>query len=402
MIPRQLIESKIMAIASIICILVLLYMFSRPATRENYTHPSNSFEVPKNKLRSLYDEDTTLIDDTLETLNTSFLPDYTSTFQKYPSYFKFELDELFKEFTLKNVTLAFNRIEKLKGSKIEIVRNLYNIWWKDVTNERRFIFNVDLINKTKFFARKLLVYIKLKDIDKLLTDNGDYIPGFKDSVTPSSLQLMYIGTDNELKYLTVPASNSVIGKENFMHLYRIKNNLYLMDPFITSGKDMVISDYDRLKFQQYLMKKENEQNDKTKGGFCYNSSNVYASTKAECIDSGGLWDYSPQDDVECPFYGANQNYPNNFGKISGDQCQLPKNMQIIGKRNYSYDPQYAPLCYNCKNKTIGQGTLGFCCDEQNNKQVYPTLLSPDYAFIGDNKQRQKYREELKQKSLNID
>jgi hypothetical protein len=393
-----MIDNQTITILFIICILVLYFLFSN---RESFTHPSNSFEVPKNKMKTLYEEDTTLIDDTLETINTSFLPDYISTFKKYPSYYKFELDELFKEYTIQTIKSAFNRIDKLKGSKLEIVRNLYNIWWKDDKNDRYFIFNIDLINKTKFFARKMLVYIKLKDINKFLTDNGDYIPGFKDALTSFDLQLMYIGTDNELKYFTVSPSNSVIGKENFTHLYRIKNSLYLMDPFITSGRELVISDFDKLKFQQYLMKKEKEQNDKTRGGFCYNSSNVYASTKTECIDSGGVWDYSPQDDVECPFYGANQNYPNNFGKITGDQCQFPRNMQIIGKRNFSYDPQYAPLCYNCKNKTIGQGTLGFCCDEQNNKQVYPTLLSPDYAFIGDTQQRQKYKEELNQKTLSI-
>jgi hypothetical protein len=146
-----------------------------------------------------------------------------------------------------------------------------------------------------------------------------------------------------------------------------------------------------------LSKKE----DKAKSGFCYDTSNPYAATKSECIDSNGVWDYPPQDDAECPFYKANQNYPNTFGKIIGNKCELPKNMQIVGNRNFSYDPQYTPLCYNCKNKTTGNGTLGMCCDEQNNKQVYPTLLSPDYAYIGDTEQRQKYAEELKQKNLSI-
>lgn len=387
-------------IAVLFCLL-FVFIGIRNISESFTALPSNAFEVHKMKIPTLYEEDTSVIDDVFETINKNVLPDYRSTFQKYPSYFKFELDDMFKEYILQKVRFAFNQSPKLKGSKLEIVRNLYNIWWKDINNERHFIFNIDVVNKTKFFARKLLVYIKLQSINQFITDTGEYIPGLKNAVKDSNLDFQYVGTDNELKYFTVPPSNASIGNESFTHLYRIKNNLYLMDPFITSGKEMVISDYDRAKFEEYLIKKQKEQDEKDKNGFCYNTSNPYASTKSECIDSGGVWDYPPQDDVECPFYGANQNYPNTFGKLSGDKCQLPRNMQLIGNRNYSYDTQYSPLCYNCKNRTIGQGTLGYCCEEQNNKQVYPTLSSPDYAFVGDDQQRQKYSEELKQKNLSI-
>lgn len=374
----------------IVCTFLLVY-FLISNVIERFS-PSNSFQVQKLKITSLYEEDTNVIDNALDFLSVNVLPDYRTSFQKYPSYYKFELDDFFKEYILQKIRTAFNQSSKLKGSKLEIVRNLYNIWWKDINNQRHFIFNIDLINKTKFFARKLLVYIKLLNINQFLTDTGEYIPGMKDIVATNLINLEYIGTDNELKYFTVAPSTSDIGKESFTHLYRIKNTLYLMDPFITSGKDMVITDYDRDKFQQYQLMKQREQEDKAKNGFCYNTSNPYASTKTECIDSGGVWDYPPQDDVECPFYGANQNYPNTFGKLSGDKCELPRNMQIIGNRHYSYDPKYTPLCYNCKNKTIGQGTLGYCCEDQE---------TPDYAFVGDDQQRQKYAEELTQKKLSI-
>lgn len=391
-------------ITIIITVFLLCFLFGLCTFTESFigVHPANAFEVPKKKLPSLYEEETNVIDDILGTLNKNVLPNYRSLFQKYPSYFKFELDDIFKDFCLQKISTTFSQTPKLKGSKIEIIRNLYNIWWKDIENDRHFVFNIDLINKTKFFARKLLVYVKLQNITKLTTDNGDYIPNIKDVVNSNNLDLQYIGTDNELKYFTVSASNSNIGKESFNHLYRIKNTLYLMDPFITSGRDITISDYDREKFQRYLNTKQQAQENPKRNGFCYNTSNPYASTKIECIDSGGVWDYPPQDDVECPFYGANQNYPNTFGKTTGEKCQLPRNMQIIGNRNYSYDPKDTPLCYNCKNKTIGQGTLGYCCEEQNNKQLYPMLLSPDYAFVGDDQQRQKYAEELKLKNLYID
>jgi hypothetical protein len=124
------------------------------------------------------------------------------------------------------------------------------------------------------------------------------------------------------------------------------------------------------------------------------TTNVSAQTKAECIDSHGIWDYPPQDDNECPYYLANQNYPNQFGHIQNSKCQLPKNMQIIGYRNYSKN-------LNCNNHLINNGSLGFCCDEQLNKSLYPNLNTPDYAFIGDTEIRQKYNNILNSRNLNI-
>jgi hypothetical protein len=384
----------------LLCIIFFILLLLITTSKWESFFPFNSFEVPTNKTDSLYDQDTTDIDNAFEILNKDILPDYRNTFQKYPNFFKFVLNDLFASFIIKQIKLAFDKT-KYNGNKVEVAGALYNIWWKDALNDRHFILNVDIVNKTKFFARKLLVFVKLRDIKQFLTDTGEYTPLVNDTIQESDLQVVYIGTDNALKYLTVPPTDGVIGRESFSHLYRIKNNLYLMDPYITSGRDMVISDNDKLKFLQKLQDKERENKEKTRGGMCYNTSNVTASTKLECIDSGGVWDYPPGDDLECPYFGGNQNYPNTFGKISGNKCELPRNMQLIGNRNFSYDPKYAPLCYNCKNKTIGQGTLGYCCEEQHNKVVYPTLLSPDYAFVGDASQRQKYASDFLQNNLSV-
>lgn len=126
----------------------------------------------------------------------------------------------------------------------------------------------------------------------------------------------------------------------------------------------------------------------------------------------GLWDRPCISDSECEFYGANKNYPNDKGKCDKTTgfCTLPKQMGNMGfhynvpynkenKREINLktgdvpicdppDNQVSPLCYNCKsvNKTEEWKPvtrLDSCCDEQKDKEKYPYLNGPDYAFFGD-------------------
>ena len=47
-------------------------------------------------------------------------------------------------------------------------------------------------------------------------------------------------------------------------------------------------------------------------------------------------------------------------------------MKLSGFRKYNKD--YKPICRGCKDNSV------FCCDEQENKNNYPNLKSPDYLF----------------------
>lgn len=123
----------------------------------------------------------------------------------------------------------------------------------------------------------------------------------------------------------------------------------------------------------------------------------------------GKWDRPCLKDNECIFYGKNKNYPNTFGKCNLDYgfCELPRGMKNLGyhyyypfdfkntQQNQNYpvcNPKKggnpAPLCYNC-NSVNKDGkwkpitALDTCCEEQKNKNLYPHLKSPDYAFGGD-------------------
>jgi len=136
--------------------------------------------------------------------------------------------------------------------------------------------------------------------------------------------------------------------------------------------------------------------------FPVNSDNVSAdsilfyNTKTECEavfdvygrpKPIGIFDKPCKKNEECPFYKKNKNYSNEFGKcMENGYCELPVNMEPIGYHYYKVG--YKPMCYNCNTKRFQYFTnMDTCCDEQNNKENYPFLTSPDYAFEDDNLER---------------
>lgn len=101
----------------------------------------------------------------------------------------------------------------------------------------------------------------------------------------------------------------------------------------------------------------------------------------------GVWDKVCSNNNECKFYKSNNNYNNNFGKCNNGDCEYPVGVKKIGHRHHTG----VPLCYNCKsNKWNPETTLGTCCDKQKNKDLYPFLNSPDYAFNGDQNMRNNH------------
>lgn len=95
------------------------------------------------------------------------------------------------------------------------------------------------------------------------------------------------------------------------------------------------------------------------------------------------------DNSDCPFYRANKNYPNDFGRCLPDgKCEMPIGITRMGHRKYYDRDPYQPFCYQCKNPKEP-----YCCDEQKKavelNDLYPRstpftyLKSPDYAFPDD-------------------
>jgi hypothetical protein len=106
----------------------------------------------------------------------------------------------------------------------------------------------------------------------------------------------------------------------------------------------------------------------------------------------GIYDTPCKKNEDCPFYKMNKNYENDFGKcLENGYCELPVNMSRIGYRFYNQSKNELPLCYNCSTSKYQYfSDLDTCCEEQSNKNKYPHLKSPDYAFENDNLVRENY------------
>ncbi len=130
----------------------------------------------------------------------------------------------------------------------------------------------------------------------------------------------------------------------------------------------------------------------------FSDRNNYVPTREHCESSFdwygrpkqvGILDRPCKTDDECPFYQGNRNYPNKKGKCLPDgQCEMPVGVQPLGFHYFFPSYKYRPLCYNCKSdKWLLNTKLEDCCEEQNNKNKYPFLNGPDYAFEGDKQDR---------------
>ena len=125
------------------------------------------------------------------------------------------------------------------------------------------------------------------------------------------------------------------------------------------------------------------------------STPIFATDKNDCENKydmigyekpSGVWDKPCKEDSECMFFQSNKNYKNTFGRCINGKCEVPSNMKPLGYHYYVNSKKTQPLCYNCDSKEWLPNTRpDFCCEEQkNNREKYPFLNSPDYAFDGDN------------------
>jgi hypothetical protein len=178
------------------------------------------------------------------------------------------------------------------------------------------------------------------------------------------------------------------GRNPYDKFFRILNPFHLQQPFTTS-EDKVLPTADA----QIAISYAHHKGLQTPRYRCFGAN---GETQQKCEERDGYWDKPVVADAECPFYQANKNYVNVLGGVhpEGQYCQLPLGMKSVGYRFHSADPAHKPLCYNCRiGKDGSPNSIGPCCDEQRNKELYPNLVTPDYAFPGDGLERgQQWRE----------
>jgi hypothetical protein len=205
--------------------------------------------------------------------------------------------------------------------------------------------------------------------------------------------------------------NDSIGQGKNSHFRKFLNSNRISD-----SENTVIPTYSKLIWDKRQLDKKIETDNQRYR--CFHPSidtQLYTDAKDrntcetyhEELEGCGIWDRSCTEDKECPFFQANKNYPNNRGgcikEIGSDEghCELPVNMSRIGFRHYGKEK---PICYNCQ-KDENRECVGFncnqCCDLQTDKDKYPNLVTPDFAFTNDKNDRIKHQEHLESKELGI-
>lgn len=346
------------------------------------------------------------------------LPNYHISYQKYPYLTKFVFNDFFKKELVSKVagilggngTDTFDKKSGKPGgggtrSAFSILRDVYDIYYQDNGPDRNYVFSADVFIHSSALTLPLVVLVTIQDLDRFLTPDGNFAANVRDLVKPDDFLLRRLERRQTVDATTpipTPLHISFTPESEYDSgdYYRFRSKLNLMGPtFEEDYRSMEISPEMEASFKEKITPETIQK----RLSMCFGPGGdpTNSKTREQCEIEGGLWDSPPITDNDCPFYKANTLYPNQYGRITGYSCELPRNMKSLGYKKFLTDTDSAPLCYNCKTGTIGEGTLGFCCEDQMNPLEYPGLLSPDYAFQGDAQTRQQHRGLIELNKLSV-
>lgn len=216
----------------LIC-LIVYYLYSSFKETFLVVGHNNSI-VPNYTIKNLFDEETKLLDSEFSDLS---------------------LDRNFniKSFTLINTNIPFpftNQFQKLLLISLKTVPRINkhiltlgdfnNIYYNDDSlGNRIFILNVNIQDSTKFTSRNIKVKFVVNNIRAFTTSdqNSNYLPTFDPTLLEKYCSIVGIMLDKN-GYAKFSMNGIDKSDPNF---YLITNQLYLMDPFITSKLDMTIT-----------------------------------------------------------------------------------------------------------------------------------------------------------------
>jgi hypothetical protein len=182
---------------------------------------------------NLFDQDTKLFQSVFDTLNQEPLPEYTSGFKKFPLSHKFVWNDSVKEHVLNILKEKVN-----KDTKLKLVGDMESIYYYDnqqTPNKRSYVFNVYLQNTSNAFTRKILVYIRVNIQNKLLNNASEQSENPNAIILPTDLTLVNIS------FVEVDKTKFIDSYNSNDNQYHIMNKYHLMDPFMTSGKDIQVT-----------------------------------------------------------------------------------------------------------------------------------------------------------------
>lgn len=227
---------KIKVVLVVMMVFVVLYYINR--RRETFFVAYNVTNVPINKQQTLDESDVLYLNNALNKYNTSGFPN-TYNYMKYTGTKKdklpLPLSKQVQDLISENVIMTLMIINKGDRLKIreseERLENFYDLYWKVIDKNIHCVFKMDITNKEKGWSRTFKIYV-------VVTTDKDII------IKTISLE--------EISYLPLEGINQ--NDESPMY-YQIENTLRLMDPYLTSGREMKITDSMKRNFNNVLKKK---------------------------------------------------------------------------------------------------------------------------------------------------
>lgn len=232
----------------VIIVLLVLVVLKR---RETFFVAYNSQNIPINKQQTLDESDVVYLNNALNEYNTSSFPNtynymkYTRTKKdKLPLPLSNKVQDLISEKVITTL-MIINKGDRLEIRKVgpkpsEAQQEaqpepFYDLYWKVIDNNIHCVFKMDIKNKEKGWSRTFKIYAVVTT-----GKDGDV------SIIIKTISL------EEFSYLPLEGINQNDEGPNY---YKIENTLRLMDPYLTSGKEMEITDSMKKNFNNVLNKK---------------------------------------------------------------------------------------------------------------------------------------------------
>lgn len=233
----------------LIC-LTIYYIWFTPKETFLVVGYNNSI-VPKYTITNLFDEETKLLDS--QFLYLSHDNNFnTKSFKLFNTNIPFPFTNQFEKVLL----LFLKTVPRINKHKITL-GNFNNIYSNDNLNTRIFILNVNLQDSTMFTSRNIKIKFVVNNIDQFTVgnDNTNYLPTLDPSLLDKQCSLLGVSLDkNSYKKF------SMVGiDKSDPNLYLINNQLSLMDPFITSNTDMIITENMKHTFYKSLAQQINSK-----------------------------------------------------------------------------------------------------------------------------------------------
>lgn len=410
-------------IAIIILILVVVYLQESP---EKF---SSLYFVQYNNLIKRLDKFNNSIEKSAIDLTSNFI-NYTFPIKIIESVIFFLKNEFENN--------VFSEELSFKNFKFSFFVPFNNLKYKNIDNYNRIIqFDTSLIINNPGYSAKsenmVLGFLSMPITFTILINSTlpfNFIDPFDLDLQNSKYKIIKMDYNrniennvNKLSYLPY---------NNYPKYYRITNKLHLLPPFdnmeyetqliteqnindfniVLNEKNKELQKYRNVNLEAVNYtgnlnpQNQNEQaqnlNDLNENyqGYCFKllpngQSRVMNKQQFECIGEDELYDTPAINDNQCPFYKYNKNFNNEMGGIKKipveiysvdgkantfelNFCEMPQGIERIGFKKYNSINK--PLCH-CypNNETLSSD----CCEIQNDKNLYPFLLTPDYAFEND-------------------